>query len=1046
MTTQTAPPHPLTPWTPDDYAPRVTFSGAHKLAASGVAPLVAAARGYQTLENDGVPSFAKKHGVGSSNTKKYAQIHRLTQYTDALVLFWYQADQVAFAQTNGQLPIFTTMQLRPGQPRLNSAGKFAKYENMAGSDSVIDLNPATPAEWSKTSPRVLMTEGVIKGDSALTALLRANGVGEEELLSKGLGRDAAISKLHDIMLRVPQVNRVTILSLIGVGNWKGNDVWVGLSLADRELLLAFDGDVATNWHVWHQANNLWDFAAGRKAVVKLVDLSLSMDDELRDLLGDSGRTVPMSALPDGPPALAAKVGLDDFLAAHGTWEDVLTRLRPELPESPPRQRNAADAGTWRVAVDNNSVQAFLPGPSGVDGKPGPLEWKVQVYIGGRVIAVETHRAPSSLEVKTGRFGAGLDEEDIPARSTCRIELQWLKEDLTVERAVVTGPATLLMYPPADWDKMKADIPNNLLLHPEWPPRRAGSQWLAAIKDNVDIPVEQNVSWSRMGWVPVEGSQVCSFISGRTVISPNEEDKVKTVAGVTDVVLPGASDFGLPKTVPDVMTPEWVRQVRADLTALREHYIELAPWTDVNVAAVVMAAGMRPSVPTPCTTAIWVQGPPGQGKSWTVAQMLSFHQAHACWTNKKLPGSMKDTATGVEQAIAQTNIWVMDDLAPSPDKRTNDLEQAKIGDLVRSVHNKSSKRRSGIDLKAREVFVPHALLIVTAENAHTINSVRDRTVILNLDKASLRSDDARMKMDNFRDNSRAPGRLLAAAVRVFQHFATLNGWDAMLNGIEGGQSDDGGEDGTPTENPSIRGTYTAVASKVMAAVKVSGKSDARHVEMAVDLMLGLAPLELLARMVEDKEMLALMDTDREDCLPARVAAVLSSSFQSQGEATPGLSIIEAIRNMLAAGNAHILNASDPALPPLANTPMSSNRALGWQVDGQDKLRPQGVAIGHLTAAKVGGDMDVVMLNPTNAFDQAQRRYPVALPAGTSAATSFGSLWNERLIHPHYLAIGRDGARVGKVFRIDGRSTRSVPIHIDLILGAREDATQDEGDLG
>ncbi|MEB0001653.1 hypothetical protein QN355_08990 [Cryobacterium sp. 10S3] len=1043
MTTSTAPNHPMTPWTPDDYAPLVTFTGAHKLASSGVAPLVAAARGYETIESSHVPAFAKTHGFGSSNTKRYAQLHRITQYTDALVLMWYQADQVALARTNDQTPIFTTMQLRPGVARPNASGKFAKYENMAGSESVIDMNPATPAEWFTDSPRVLMTEGVIKGDSALTALLRANGVGDDELLSGGLTRIAACQRLNELMLRVPVENRVTILSLIGVGNWKGNDLWVSLSLANRELLLAFDGDVATNWNVWNQANNLWRFAFGRGARVKLVDLSLSVDEELVQLMADGPRTGSFIASVDDIPAAGDKVGLDDFLAKHGTWNNILERLQAALPDSPRRQRGHADTGTWRVAEDNNSVQALLPGPPDMDGKPGPLEWKVQMNIGGHVASVETHRAPSSLEVKTGRFGAGLEEEDIPTTSTCRFDLQWLKEDGITEHAIVTGPATLLMYPPEQWDKMKANLPNNLLLHPEWPPGRDGMKWLSAIKDNVEVPTQQNVSWSRMGWVPVEGSSVCSFISGRTIISPNDEDKAMTIAGVTDIVLPGASNFGLPKSEPVVMSHEWVEQVRTDLTALREHYVENAPWTDVNIAAVVMAAGLRPSVPISCTTAIWVQGPPGQGKSWSVAQILSFHQQRATWTNKKLPGSMKDTATGVEQAIAQANIWVMDDLAPSPDKRTNDLEQAKIGDIVRSIHNKSSKRRSGVDLKAREVFVPHALLLVTAENEHTINSVRDRTVVLNLDRNSLRSDEARDEMDDFRDNNRAPGRLMAAAVQAFQHLATLNGWPKMMSNIEG-SPEDGVRHSQGSEDLSIMGQYRTLAKEVIGGVKVTGKSDGRHVNMAVDLMLGLAPLQVLAQMVHDSEMLALMNPATTGSLPARVAAVVSLSYRSQSESTPGLAILGAVRNLLAAGKAHILNANDPALPPLANTQYAANRALGWQVDTQDRLRPLGTAIGYLTAAGATGEMDVVMLHPVNAFDQAQRTYPIALPAGTSPTTSFGSLWNEKLIHPHYLAKGRDGNRVGKVFSVAGHSNRSVPIHIDLILGERMSADGGESE--
>jgi hypothetical protein len=1019
--------HPMTPWGPDDYAPHIRYSGANKLANSGVAPLVAAARGYMTLETEAVPNFAERNSLGNRNNKRHAQLLNVTKRGETMVLLWYRADQVAESHSEGRTPVFTTMQLRPSAPNTNAAGKLIKYENLVGSESVIDSNPATPTEWYNSAPKVLITEGVMKGDSALSALLRANGITDEELaITRETSRTSAIAKLHELMLRVPPVNRVLTLSLVGVGNWKNNDVWISLKLADRELMLAFDGDIDSNWNVWNQADKLWAFAVSKKAVVKLVDLKLSLDDELRQVVASDGGKV-------------AKVGLDDYLAQHGTWPEILGRMRTELPDAPLRSRNSAEIGAWKVSVDGTSVQEFASIPA-LDGSPsGAADWKVQVNIGGRVIAVETHRAPSMQEVKTARFGSGLEEEDIPMRSTCKIELSWLNDDMTVETAIVTGPSTLLMYAPAEWDKRKADIPNNLLLHPEWPPEK-GMKWLSAIKDNNDVPVEQKVSWTTMGWVPVEDSSVCSFIAGRTIISPTEEDQAKTVAGVDDRVLPGSSLFSLPDT-PTVMTEAWKKQVRIDLKAIREYYIDLAPWSNVNVAAVVLAAGLRPAVPVDCTTCIWVQGPPGQGKSWTVAQILSFHQKQATWTNKKLPGSMKDTATGVEQAISQANIWVMDDLAPSPDKRMNDMEQAKIGDIIRSVYNKSSKRRSGVDLKAREVFVPHALLVVTAENEHTINSVRDRTVILNLDKNSLRSDGVRKTMEVFRDHNRAPGRLTAASAQAFQHFAVMNGWTTMLEAITGVEKPDGDESETTEEDFSMKAQYTAIAQRVISEVKVGGKSDARHVEMAVDLMLGLAPLAVLAGLVQDAEMLALMDTEREDCLPARVAHVLATSFQSQGEATPGRAVIEAIRNLIAAGGAHILNGSDPGLPPLANGDYIGNRALGWQVDGQDKPRPLGVAIGALSAASRGGEMDCIMLNPTNAFDAAQKRYPTTLPPGTSAATSFGSLWNEGLIHDRFLLKGRDGTRHGIVFNLGGRSARVVPIHIDKIMGDLEESHDD-----
>lgn len=1012
-------PHPNTPWTPEDYAPLVTSSGAAKLAASGVAPLVAAARGYETLEEPAVADFASKLGLGNRNAKRHSQVLTATRRGEVMVIHWYRADQVAEARADGRYPVSSAQQMRPSSPRENPAnGKLVKYENIAGSESVIDTNPATPTDWFQSSPRLLITEGVLKGDAALTALLRANGIDDADLaLTPGTTRVSAIDALGLLMDSIPPAQRVTILSFVGVGNWKGNDVWVSLKLRGRELLLAFDGDIDSNWNVWSQANSLWDFAKGKGAILKLVDLDVTIHEDVDAELNDMANGHPS---PRNAGDSKEKVGLDDFVARFGTWKDVLTRLNSELPDAPDRKRDDV-IGAVRVAEGGNSVQQYVAGGVDAFGQPTPPKWELLTNIGGRIAAVETHRAPTQVEVRTAAFGAGIDEEDIPIRSSCRIELRWLKADDTQDFAVVIGPAEILMYPPGDWAKHRAEIPNNLLLHPEWPPRK-GLDWLSAIKDNNEQPTQQHVSWTTMGWVPVENSSVCSFISGRTIIAPTAEEAKNTVAGVNEAMLPSSSKFSLPVT-PNVMSPEWVAQVRSDLDSLFEHYFVDEPWTNKNVAGVVLAAGLRPSVPIRCTSVIYIQGPPGQGKSWTVAQILAFHQDGETWNNKMLPGSMKDTMTAVEQAVAQTNIWVMDDLAPSPDARQSLIEQAKVGDLIRAVHNSSPKRRSGTDLKAREVFNPHALLIITAENEHIINSVRDRTVILSLDKDSL--SNGVTKMDEFRDKSGVPGRLLSASVQALQHFAGRYGWSELIELLD-----------------DQRKAYAEIAKEIITRVPVAGKSETRHVGMAVDLMIGLAPLQLLADTVGHTDMLSMFDPEREGNIPGRVAESLAVSFISQGAATPGRSVLEAVRNLLAAGHAHILNASDPGSAPLSGDRMGSNRALGWQLDATGQSRPMGVAIGHLSASRRGGDLDIVYLHKTNAFDVAARKYPAALPPGTSAATSFGSVWNEKLIHPKWLQKGRDGTRVDIRYAIDGHAVRGVPIHIDTIVGEVLPNTDDD----
>ena len=297
--------------------------------------------------------------------------------------------------------------------------------------------------------------------------------------------------------------------------------------------------------------------------------------------------------------------------------------------------------------------------------------------------------------------------------------------------------------------------------------------------------------------------------------------------------------------------------------------------------------------------------------------------------------------------------------------------------------------------------------------------------LNLDTTSLRNDEvefdgqpARMPVDimnEFRDNNRAPGRLMRASVQAMQHLAVLNGWDVLLEHIE-----------------RIKKLFEASARNIISQVKVDGKSNTRHVDMAVDLMLGLAPLNILAEMVEDDRFLAMFDPETKDNLPDRIARVLSVSFQNQGESTPGKAILAAITSLLSAGRAHILSANDPTLAPISGDHAGSNRALGWQADAQGNFRPLGIAIGHLTAAR-NGPVDVIMLNPTVAFDVAQRYSPRSPPSGSSAAMVWLSLWTEALIHPVYLNRGPDKDRAPKVYTVDGHKLRGIPVHLDAIIG-------------
>jgi hypothetical protein len=171
-----------------------------------------------------------------------------------------------------------TYQIRPDDPRVHpTTGKIVKYETPAGARMVLDVPPAG-REWVLDPSRPLfITEGVRKADSAV---------------SHGLA----------------------CVALLGVWNWRGSTPdgkstaalpdWEMIPLKGRSVYIAFDSDVMLKPEVHEALVRLKGFLELRGADVALIYLS---------------------PLTDG-----GKQGLDDFFAAGGTVEDLLSRATNEV--------------------------------------------------------------------------------------------------------------------------------------------------------------------------------------------------------------------------------------------------------------------------------------------------------------------------------------------------------------------------------------------------------------------------------------------------------------------------------------------------------------------------------------------------------------------------------------------------------------------------------------------------------------------------------------------------------------------------------------------
>ena len=155
---------------------------------------------------------------------------------------------------------------RPDDPRQdkNKPGKVIKYEQPKGTGVAIDVPPRARPALSNSSTRLWVVEGEKKADA---------------LVSRG----------------------ECSVALLGVWSWKRNGLplhdWDSIRLVGREVLIAFDSD------------------AERKIEVRRALLALA------DYLRARGASVKVVKLPDR--ADGSKQGVDDFLAAGGTVEDLL---------------------------------------------------------------------------------------------------------------------------------------------------------------------------------------------------------------------------------------------------------------------------------------------------------------------------------------------------------------------------------------------------------------------------------------------------------------------------------------------------------------------------------------------------------------------------------------------------------------------------------------------------------------------------------------------------------------------------------------------------
>lgn len=960
-----------TPWGPNSYNLEHTVKrgAAWKLSDSGVAPLVAQARGYSvvtTKEEAKATAQRERTSLTTLVASRFIEKSLHGGLDDVLVMPWHSIASVAEDGTSARP---TLSQFRPSTPDVDErTGKARKYLSLPGADFKLDVHPSTPASWLTGGDDVLLIEGLLKGDSVLSAqLLETYGA---DKLSVRETQDQARQDLHDLMEGMPARVRVLVVSAASVTMWERPDELREIAMKGRRAFVAFDGDLSVNPMVWKQASRAQTFLSRRTGSTTYAIA-----------LWDTAVEVAKLAAGIDPEA---KVGMDEYLTRIGSFygdlmdpeRGLITGTLPAEPQAEPDHK----VGDWRVRKDCPAIVEELIASVLPDGTKGAPRWEVRSHIGLEILEVRSTRLPEDEEMRTGRIIEGADAqsiEEIVARFHVLPHDGDAEFDEVETHEVRMPAAALAASRDGDWASLiragAMRLPASVLAHPHYPPRDMKA-WLSAAK--AASQVESTHGWATMGWVPT--GEAAGFMTGTQVVAGTTAEEARTARGLTSRVRPRVTAWGVTDVYRDGTHADWERAVLADIReAVRLWFGAFKPERQ-REAAIAWAMMLRPTIPLRGRygTVCMLSGTEGSGKSWIASLIMSGYEAYpGAW--RQLPGTASDTIPSTELALSQTPLWVMDDLAPTMDAVKGASRQSTVEELIRSVFNKSARGRMG-DFAVPD---PRAHLIVTAENVPTTPSIRSRSWELDLTGGVLTEQ-------GLKDLEAAMADGLFA--RVVGH--AIRGWVS-------GEPRRGTRDWAELMSVAQE-QYDNAEDTVTQAVEAAGASKVRnikrHSEKAWSLIAPVYGLALTyvaalenggsSRSTDEAyEML-------EETIPELLIDHALSAATMHAGSTPGRLALKAMAQMLEAGQAHLLNPVSPAHPPL--TTDAERVAAGWQMRGTTWV-PQGIALGTLGVTVEG---ETVAILSGAAFPAASKAYPGLIPSGSTSAAAWRSLDGEPTLAP------------------------------------------------
>jgi hypothetical protein len=441
------------------------------------------------------------------------------------------------------------------------------------------------------------------------------------------------------------------IDILGVWNFRGTNEhggkvvlgdWEYVAFNDRATYLTFDSDVMTKPEV-------------HAALVRL-----------KAFLETRGARVQLIYLPPGPQG--GKVGLDDYLAAGHSVDDLLALASPTV-----RQTQATP---------------------GSEGSQSPFRIE-----GGRICHVKDTQNGTFL-VPLCNFVARVIEE---------VEFddgQETRRAFTIEGSLESGQVLPPVRVPVDrfggmnWVTSSWGLPAVV---------RAGLPTKDLLREAIQrlsTEAKRRRIFTHTGWLQIEGRWYYLTASGAVGADEFEVD-----------LGPDLARYRLPRMIED---PVGAMQCSLRLLKMAKPTITAPLWASIFRAPLAAAY--------PLDLSLWMEGPTGTLKSSQCSIALSHWGP---FDRTVLPGAWSSTANSLEKRAFSLKdaLFVVDDYAPTGlDRKEFELKASR---LLRAQGNLAGRGRLKSDLTERPGFPPRGLILGTGEQRPPGRSILARTFLIDV---------------------------------------------------------------------------------------------------------------------------------------------------------------------------------------------------------------------------------------------------------------------------------------------------------------------------